>query len=58
LDLSKGESLVNNDIMDLLADEEHRSQQDYWETIRAEYHFADSMPELREVGGVAALLRY
>ena len=24
----------------------------------AEYHFADSMPELREVGGIAALLRY
>jgi peptide chain release factor subunit 1 len=24
----------------------------------AEYHFADSMPELREAGGIAALLRY
>ena len=24
----------------------------------AEFHFADSMPELREVGGIAALLRY
>jgi len=138
LDLSKGEGSVNNDIMAFLSDEEHRSQQDYWECIRAEYlrgglavvglddvlqatkagrvdkmivdrafhpqvercqschslnvgevetctvcgskllfrvsvineilemliqsgaefHFADSMPELGKVGGIAALLRY
>jgi peptide chain release factor subunit 1 len=37
LDLSKGAGFVNNDIMALLADEELRSQQDYWECIRAEY---------------------
>ncbi len=138
LDLSKGKGSVNNEIMALLSDEEHRSQQNYWEYIRAEYlrgglaamglddvlhctkagrvdkmiidrtfhplvercqscyslnvgevetctvcgskllfkvsvvneilemliqsgaeyHFADSLPELREVGGIAALLRY
>jgi len=37
LDLSKGEGFVNHDIMALLSDEEHRSQQDYWECIRVEY---------------------
>jgi peptide chain release factor subunit 1 len=37
LDLSKGEGSLNSDIMALLSDEEHRSEQDYWESIRAEY---------------------
>ena len=37
LDLSRGEGTINHDIMELLSDEEQRSQQDYWETIRAEY---------------------
>jgi len=138
MDLSKGVGSINNDIMAILSDKEHTSQQDYWECIRAEYlrgglavvglddvlqatkagrvekmvvnstfhpqvkrcqnchslnkgevetctfcgskllfkisvineildmliqshaefHFADSIPELGEVGGIAALLRY
>lgn len=136
LDLSKGEGYVNHEIMGLLSEEEHGTEQDYWARIRteyllgglavvglddvlhaakdgrvakviidralyplvercqngdspgadetetcticgstlqvsvfndllrvliqtgAEYHFADSIPELGEVGGIAALLRY
>ena len=138
MDLSKSVGSVNNDIIAILSDREHISQQDYWGCIRAEYlrgglavvglddvlqatklgrvekvvvnktfhpqvkrcqnchgmnkgevetctvcgskllfkvsvineildmliqsgaefHFADSIPELGEVGGIAALLRY
>jgi peptide chain release factor subunit 1 len=37
LDLSKGEGFVNHDIMELLSVEEHRTEQEYWAHIQAEY---------------------
>ena len=37
LDLSKGESSVNHDLMILLSDEKHHAAQNYWEHIRTEY---------------------
>ena len=37
LDLSKGEGSINNDIMALLSEKEHHSQENYWDYIRAEY---------------------
>lgn len=37
LDLSRGDDHVNRDIMALLAEEEHHSQEDCWEKIRTEY---------------------
>lgn len=37
LDLHKGEGAVNEDIMDLFAEQERQSELDLWEKIRAEY---------------------
>ena len=37
IDLSKGDSLVNKDIMDLFHDEELTTELEHWEKIRAEY---------------------
>jgi peptide subunit release factor 1 (eRF1) len=37
LDLSKGESTVNKDIMDLFFEQERQSERDLWEKIRGEY---------------------
>jgi len=37
LDLGRGEGTLNRELMVLLAEEEHHSQEDYWERIRVEY---------------------
>ena len=37
LDLRKGEGAVNEDIMELFAEQERESERDLWEKIRAEY---------------------
>ena len=37
IDLSKGEHVINRDIMELFEEQERQSEEDLWEKIRAEY---------------------